>query len=91
MGKTTVDGLDKAVGDAFDLFYGACITDIQEAAKVAAKQAAKDLRAKSPIGTRPTRSPRVTASRATPVPVAPPPITRMSRGLAEVEPMSDDC
>lgn len=50
MGKTTVDGLDKAVGDAFDLFYGACITDIQEAAKVAAKQAAKDLRAKSPIG-----------------------------------------
>lgn len=50
MGKTTVDGLDKAVDEALDSFYGACITDIQEAAKIAAKQAVKDLRAKSPKG-----------------------------------------
>lgn len=42
--------------------------------------------AKSSLSTRPTRNPRVTASRATPQPVAPPPITRMSRGSAELAP-----
>lgn len=43
---------------------------------------------KSSRSTSPTRRPRVTASRATPLPVAPPPITRTSSGLTELEPIS---
>lgn len=46
--------------------------------------------AKSSRSTSPTRNPRVTASRATPQPVAPPPTTRRSRGLAAVEPIKAD-
>ena len=47
---------------------------------------------KSSLSTRPTRSPLVAASRATPHPVAPPPITRMSRGLTGLEPIrADSC
>lgn len=45
---------------------------------------------KSSRSTRPTRSPLVTASRATPHPVAPPPTTRTSSGLAEVAPTRAD-
>jgi len=45
---------------------------------------------KSSLSTRPTRSPLVTASRATPEPVAPPPITRTSRGLVAPAPISAD-
>lgn len=44
--------------------------------------------AKSSLSTSPTRSPRVAASSATPQPVAPPPMTRISRGLAALEPIS---
>ena len=44
--------------------------------------------AKSSRSTSPTRRPRVTASSATPEPVAPPPITSMSSGLAELAPIS---
>ena len=50
MGKTTVDGIDKAINEALDDFYNVCVTDIQESAKVAAKQAVKELKAKSPKG-----------------------------------------
>ena len=45
---------------------------------------------KSSRSTRPTRRPLVTASRATPLPVAPPPITRTSSGLAELAPIRAD-
>ena len=45
---------------------------------------------KSSLSTRPTRSPRVTASSATPEPVAPPPMTSMSRGFAALAPVSAD-
>lgn len=50
MGKTTVDGIDKAIEAELDAFYDVCVVDIQEAAKVAAKQAVKELKAKSPKG-----------------------------------------
>jgi hypothetical protein len=43
---------------------------------------------KSSRSTRPTRSPRVAASSATPHPVAPPPTTSTSRGSAGVDPAS---
>jgi len=43
---------------------------------------------KSSLSTRPTRSPLVTASSATPEPVAPPPMTRTSRGLVAPAPIS---
>lgn len=45
---------------------------------------------KSSLSTSPTRSPLVAASSATPQPVAPPPTTRMSRGLTALEPISAD-
>ena len=46
--------------------------------------------AKSSLSTRPTRRPLVTASRATPHPVAPPPITRTSSGFSAVASTRDD-
>lgn len=46
--KTKVDGLDEAIAEELDAFYGVCIEDIQESAKSAAKYAAKELKAKSP-------------------------------------------
>lgn len=45
---------------------------------------------KSSRSTSPTRSPRVEASRATPQPVAPPPMTRTSRGLTALDPIKAD-
>lgn len=45
---------------------------------------------KSSRSTSPTRRPRVTASSATPHPVAPPPTTRTSSGLTELVPIKAD-
>lgn len=48
MEKITPDQLTEAIGAELDQFYLASISDIQEAAKAAGKQAVKDLKNTSP-------------------------------------------
>lgn len=48
MAKITPDQLEEEIGGMLDNFYLASISDIQEAAKAAGKQAVKDLKNTSP-------------------------------------------